>query len=820
MPLWKPNAAEIAKLRARVEEKTEDEQLQDNYFFHGLYSLSEGLYANKPPANLWVKTEAGEWKRLKRKLSRREWIESFFMIRTKSGKIEPLKLNRAQRRLEAWILRMERAGVPVRIQILKARQLGFSTYIQAVMFHASLRGDRVRSLIVADNRERSETLLQIAEIARTCMPKSKDGDVWEFKMKSAATKSLVWTEPIGSEIRITSAEAPQPGRGGTRTMAHLCLAPTTPVLVDDGRILKMRDVPVGARVVTHTGAEARIVRITCSRPDARNGNGETVKITPWLGGEIELTPNHPVWTERGWVRADSLRVKDRVSMPVRKITSETTHLTMPKWVGGNLNGSGSKALAMGEKVALTREFGFTVGYYLAEGHVVRQGARYSAISFAHHRNEGAYADRACAGVSGLFRSRRTNHRDGCLTTTDIIYSTSLATLFAQEFGAKDEKRIPDWVFTAGVEFASGLLAGYLSGDGSKQDGFQGKYRLSTMCATSIRSSLSVQARDLAAALGFGWANIDHKPAGVRHGRNEREAWTCRWTGRAARALRALVGLDTAGNGQQFSEKSEFKDGLVWLGIRKIERGRTDEVYDVEVDHEDHSFRTLHFSVKNSEGAFWPDAHLKQMGILASVPSLPGTYVFDESTANGDIGTFRDGFWDAWHQRAIPLAKRINPWHAEFYAWWEHDEYYFSKSYGLRTGLSKELEAEILATLNDEENWLLKQTTLVRWTPDTPWEEVVDWHTGEKKWRRVGVGPQPVSIDQLAWRRFKIADKEIGGDINRFNQEYPSRPEVAFLASGRPVFDTEIVGRYLNETADPIAVGWVLEAAAEDEPESV
>ena len=443
MPLWKPNAAEIAKLRARVEEKTEDEQLQDNYFFHGLYSLSEGLYANKPPANLWVKTEAGEWKRLKRKLSRREWIESFFMIRTKSGKIEPLKLNRAQRRLEAWILRMERAGVPVRIQILKARQMGFSTYIQAVMFHSSLRGDRVRSLIVADNRERSETLLQIAEVARTCMPKSKDGDVWEFKMKSAATKSLVWTEPIGSEIRITSAEAPQPGRGGTRTMAHL-----------------------------------------------------------------------------------------------------------------------------------------------------------------------------------------------------------------------------------------------------------------------------------------------------------------------------------------------------------------------------------------SEGAFWPDAHLKQMGILASVPSLPGTYVFDESTANGDIGTFRDGFWDAWHQRAIPLAKRINPWHAEFYAWWEHDEYYFSKSYGLRTGLSKELEAEILATLNDEENWLLKQTTLVRWTPDTPWEEVVDWHTGEKKWRRVGVGPQPVSIDQLAWRRFKIADKEIGGDINRFNQEYPSRPEVAFLASGRPVFDTEIVGRYLNETADPIAVGWVLEAAAEDEPESV
>jgi len=29
-----------------------------------------------------------------------------------------------------------------------------------------------------------------------------------------------------------------------------------------------------------------------------------------------------------------------------------------------------------------------------------------------------------------------------------------------------------------------------------------------------------------------------------------------------------------------------------------------------------------------------------------------------------------------------------------------------------------------------------------------------------------------------------------------------------------------VGRYLNETTDPVAVGWVLEAAIEDLPESV
>jgi hypothetical protein len=49
----------------------------------------------------------------------------------------------------------------------------------------------------------------------------------------------------------------------------------------------------------------------------------------------------------------------------------------------------------------------------------------------------------------------------------------------------------------------------------------------------------------------------------------------------------------------------------------------------------------------------------------------------------------------------------------------------------------------------------------------------------------------LSLEQLQWRRNTIEDK-LNGDESLFKQEYPSCPEEAFLLSGTPVFDNEIV----------------------------
>ena len=54
--------------------------------------------------------------------------------------------------------------------------------------------------------------------------------------------------------------------------------------------------------------------------------------------------------------------------------------------------------------------------------------------------------------------------------------------------------------------------------------------------------------------------------------------------------------------------------------------------------------------------------------------------------------------------------------------------------------------------------------------------------------------------QLRWRRWCVA-ANCGGDEDVFCQEYPSRPEEAFLTSGRPVFDSRALSVALSR-AEP------------------
>ena len=79
----------------------------------------------------------------------REYIESCLKIRTKSGAVVPFRLNAAQQKLYAVAKRQQDEGKPVRIIILKARQLGFSTLTEALLFHACATRANVNALVVA-----------------------------------------------------------------------------------------------------------------------------------------------------------------------------------------------------------------------------------------------------------------------------------------------------------------------------------------------------------------------------------------------------------------------------------------------------------------------------------------------------------------------------------------------------------------------------------------------------------------------------------------------------------------------------------------------
>lgn len=213
------------------------------------------------------------------------------------------------------------------------------------------------------------------------------------------------------------------------------------------------------------------------------------------------------------------------------------------------------------------------------------------------------------------------------------------------------------------------------------------------------------------------------------------------------------------------------------------------------------------ALHGNETAYWANAERTAAGALASLPERPHTLGFSESTANSDTGWFPDQFWGAWKLRDVPLNKRGLglSWVALFFAYFEHPEAFWTKMHGVDE-LPKEVADEISASLTDEEKWVLQQTYYSRWTPESPWG-VRAGNDGPVPCRR-GVGPQRVTLDQLAWFRKKLNGPECNGDINTANREYPSRPEVAFWSSGNPVFSQEIILELLAKAKKPIWEGYV------------
>lgn len=91
-------------------------------------------------------------------------------IITKDGEFIPFKLNRGQQRLWKIVKRQMDAGKPVRIYILKARQIGFSTLIQAILFwRVSLRRYQT-ALTVSHDTQSAEALFGKSKVYYQALP--------------------------------------------------------------------------------------------------------------------------------------------------------------------------------------------------------------------------------------------------------------------------------------------------------------------------------------------------------------------------------------------------------------------------------------------------------------------------------------------------------------------------------------------------------------------------------------------------------------------------------------------------------------------------
>lgn len=98
------------------------------------------------------------------------FIERYHRVITKRGKNAPFELNPAQISLYKELCEQRRQGRPMRVNILKARQLGFSTFMASVIFTLTIFAPNQSASIIADTGEHATNLFKKYKFLYQVMP--------------------------------------------------------------------------------------------------------------------------------------------------------------------------------------------------------------------------------------------------------------------------------------------------------------------------------------------------------------------------------------------------------------------------------------------------------------------------------------------------------------------------------------------------------------------------------------------------------------------------------------------------------------------------
>lgn len=106
----------------------------------------------------------------------------------------------------------------------------------------------------------------------------------------------------------------------TEGALYPCVPGNTLVKVDDGKYRQIKELKVGDYVISHRGLQRRVTRTW-----SRKYTGYMYEIYPSNAKHypIKFTPEHPIYTERGWVEAKDIKRSDVLLMNYHNFVSVT-----------------------------------------------------------------------------------------------------------------------------------------------------------------------------------------------------------------------------------------------------------------------------------------------------------------------------------------------------------------------------------------------------------------------------------------------------------------------------------------------------------------
>lgn len=203
-----------------------------------------------------------------------------------------------------------------------------------------------------------------------------------------------------------------------------------------------------------------------------------------------------------------------------------------------------------------------------------------------------------------------------------------------------------------------------------------------------------------------------------------------------------------------------------------------------------SGQLIHFA-HLSETSKWAQHNIKSLltSLLQCIPDKEGTEIVFESTAKGIGGEFYDRFWGS---RFRVFIKKLD-----------------LSNIGGDPG--RKLTAEEMvkcAVIEEQVNESASEDNIYT-SVFLPWFCFEEYQlpvpegfilTEKEEETRSKHG---LTMGQMMWRRNAIANK-CDGSIDIFNQEYPATARLAFVGSGRPVFDVMKLMHQMDAAPEPIA----------------
>lgn len=154
----------------------------------------------------------------------RQYIQTFLKIKTKNNEIVPFRLNEPQMRLYEVIREQAQQKKPIRIIILKARQMGFSTLTEALIFHRTATKANVNSLIIAHKDDATTNLFNMSKLFYSELP-----PMMKPQRRASNAKEIIFDAPakredlkgLNSKIKCATAGGDGVGRSDTFSNVHI-----------------------------------------------------------------------------------------------------------------------------------------------------------------------------------------------------------------------------------------------------------------------------------------------------------------------------------------------------------------------------------------------------------------------------------------------------------------------------------------------------------------------------------------------------------------------------------------------------------------------